>query len=92
MGKKDRFIRGSLWDSELRSFERIIPRNPVFTASSLGIRLVHDEPPAEKVTLGGEWDWENDFRDYPRVDDIYRRDAESARSTLGIRLAHNIKE
>lgn len=90
MGKKDRMIYGIPHEWANRTL--LMKRNPKFAAASLGIRLVHDEPPAEQMTLGGEWDWENDFRDCPRPEDIYRSDAESARPTLGIRLAHNIKD
>lgn len=93
MGKKDRMIRGSPRDWEYSSPSAAIQmkRNPKFTADSLGIRLVHDEPSIQ-ATIGGEWNWENDFMDYPRPEDIYKRHPTIKRTSLGFRLAHNIND
>ena len=89
MGKKDRMIYGS--PHEWANSTLLVKRNPKFAAASLGFRLVRDAA-ADYATIGGEWNWENDFKDYPRPEDIYKRNPMTKRTSLSIRLVHNIND
>lgn len=94
MKRKDRMVRGSTstpWGDDPRGAQTA-PRNPKFWSEALGIRLVRDGAPELRVTLGGEYHWENDFAGYPRTDDVYARVTTRQMPTLGIRLAHDIED